>query len=97
MSLNIENLEQWIWKAQIIITIATAYYFMISYDKELNKLKSGGATSKYLFFVILFSNSVAVGSDNVNALLYNEEPNLLVWLCVFTLVCFLVILHKSRQ
>ena len=97
MSLNIETLEQWIVNVQIIITIATAFYFMTSYNKELENLKSGGTNLKYLFFVVLFANSVAVGTDHVNALINNQEPNLLGWGFLFTLVCFITILHKSRQ
>mgnify|MGYP004218513083 CR=1 FL=1 len=95
--MDVENLEKWIVNAQIIIAIATAFYFMISYNNELEKLKSGGTSLKFLFFVVLFANSLAVGVDHVNALLNNEEPNLFAWLGVFTLTCFIAILHKSRQ
>ena len=84
----ISGYEHYVANAQLIIAIATASYFINAYAGEAAALQSRGYSVKYLFFVALFANSLAVGVEKFLTLTFGSEGSTpeFFWLCAFVFV-----------
>ena len=96
MSVSIEGYEQYLEKAQLLISIATALYFLICYHKEGERIQVNGYTLKYIFFVVLFSNACAVAYERTMFLIGETSgPDYRLWLIVFSFI-FLISIFIPR-
>jgi len=87
----------YITNAQIIISFATAFYFMRSYTFEVSKAKENGKTLEYFFFITLVANSSSVVFTITMTDFWpqGDDPRI-VWLGGFVIL-FLFSLYLTRK